>query len=1037
MQETVRRENPFVRFSIRKPVTVAMLLIAVLIIGYIALTKVKQDLLPSGLDPKFLGVFVPFPDANPKEIEEQIVKPVEDQLKTLSNLKRLSSNSSTSGSWFWLEFNQSANMDVAYGELWDRLERARQYLPSEVEKYFIRKFAENSEPILYFGIAFSPEEDDPYYLTERFVKKAVERVKGVANIEIFGVREKSIQIILKQDEVRRYRLNLAAFVSALFKENFSISGGEVYFGEQKFILRTTSRFSDLEQIKSLPVQQNLQLKDVADVVYDFDDEIANIMRINGQVSAGVAIYKESEANTIEVVSAVRRVLKNSFQTRLELKKSNYFIFFDQAELIQESLKNIGNSAFWGGLFAFIVLFLFLRKIPITIILSFSIPLSLLFTIIAIYFLGWTLNTITMMGLMISIGMVVDNAIVITENIYRFSSIGYSPREAAIKGASQVGLAITMSTLTTIVVFLPVILMSGDSILSFFLLRIALPVIVALLSSLFISLIFIPQTAMLTLKDIARIKHPTHYLLVQKYQNLLVKFLKNRFNAFILILLIVLSLFYPLSRMKRSDFAEAGVSEARVIVRFPSYYSIQRADRTLNNIAETIISKKKELYGIEYITTQVNRFRGYIEIYLSPEEDKQWYQVVFKKLKKLFGLKVRERLDHYALVEDLKRILPQIPDVDLRTSWREDTISAGTISYLLRGYDLQVLETIANQIRSQIKTLPGVISVEDDTDSGNEELHIVFDREKMNRFTIAPDFASQYIAFNLRQRKLSDFHSPEKEIPIYLKSHPEQRKNISKLKDLLVYSPSGGASLSSFASFLYKKSPRNIRREDGKAFLELKINIALEDKQKLQLLLEQIFKSYNYPQGYGYESGRRFSRFSSDEGDSSFALIFSIIFVFLIMGILFESFILPLSVIVAIPAAFTGSFWLVYISGTVFDMMAQIGLIVLVGVVVNNAIVLIDLINQYRQEGMNREQAVIIAGINRFRPILMTSLTTIFGLLPMAVGKTSFIGIPFSPLGVTMIGGLVSSTLLTLFAVPVFYLYFDDLRNFWKNYRQRF
>ncbi len=1036
MQDQVNKENPFVKFSVRKPVTVAMLLLSILVIGYISLTRVKRDLLPSGLDPKFLGVFVPFPDANPKEVEEQIVKPVEEQLKTLSNLKRLFSNSTTRGSWFWLEFNQSTNMDVAYGELWDRLERARPYLPDEIERFFIRKFAENSEPILYFGVSFAKDETDPYYLTERFIKKALEKIKGVANIEVFGVREKNIQIVLKQDEIRRYNLNLAKFVQNLFRENFSVSGGAIYFGERKFILRSSSRFKTLDEIRNLPLGNNLLLKDVADVVYDFDEEINNIMRIDGQISAGVAIYKESEANTIEVTRAIHQALEKSFQSRPELKKSSHFIFFDQAKLIQESLDNIKNSALWGGIFAFFILLLFLRKLPITVILSLAIPLSLLFTIIAIFFLGWTLNTITMMGLMISIGMVVDNAIVITENIYRFSSSGSSPYQAALKGASQVGLAITISTSTTIVVFLPVVLMSSDSIMSFFLLRIAVPVIVALLASLFISLIFIPQAAMLTLKDIAKIKHPAHYLLVQKYQNLLVKTLKNRFNTFILILLIVFSLFIPLKNMKRSDFAEGGASDARVIVRFPSYYNIEKADATISQIAR-VVEQKRDLYGIEHITTETSTFRGTVEFYLSRDPDQQWYQVVWKKIRKLLGQKVRERLAKYDLIEDLKRSLPQIPDVEMRTSWRDDSTAAGTISYVLRGYDTQVLESIAGELRLQLKQIDGIISIEDDSDVGNEELHLVFDREKMSKFSISPNFASQYIAFNLRQRKLSDFHSAEKEIPVYLKSHPQQRKSISKLKDLHVFSPSGGNTLSSFTEFLFKKSPRNIRRENGKAFLELRVNIAVQDKMKLQAIVEQVFKNYNYPQGYGYETGRRFSRFASDEGDSGFALIFSVIFVFLIMGVLFESFVLPLSVLVAIPAAFTGSFWLVFLSGTVFDTMAQIGLIVLVGVVVNNAIVLIDLINQYRQEGMNREQAIIVAGINRFRPILMTSLTTIFGLLPMALGNTSFIGIPYSPLGVTMIGGLISSTFLTLFAVPVFYLYFDDLRNFWKNYRRRF
>jgi len=313
-----------------------------------------------------------------------------------------------------------------------------------------------------------------------------------------------------------------------------------------------------------------------------------------------------------------------------------------------------------------------------------------------------------------------------------------------------------------------------------------------------------------------------------------------------------------------------------------------------------------------------------------------------------------------------------------------------------------------------------------------------DRDKGFKLGVSPNYLAQYVAFNLRRRKISNYQTPEKEIPVYIKSRPDQREFVAQLKNTFIQTESGReTTLDSLADLTYHKSLGTISRENGKSFLKLKIFTGEGDMEKITGRIERILKNFQFPTGYYYEKGERARRFEDQNQDFGKAMLFSVIFVLIIMGILFESFILPLSVLVAIPAAFVGSFWLLLITGTALDIMALIGLVVLVGVVVNNAIVLIDLINQYRQTGMNREQAILVAAMHRFRPILMTALTTIFGLLPMAIGKTSFINIPYAPLGITMIGGLMSSTFLTLLAVPVFYTYFDDLRYFWMKLMRKF
>jgi HAE1 family hydrophobic/amphiphilic exporter-1 len=520
--------------------------------------------------------------------------------------------------------------------------------------------------------------------------------------------------------------------------------------------------------------------------------------------------------------------------------------------------------------------------------------------------------------------------------------------------------------------------------------------------------------------------------------MLVKILKYRTDSILMILLIILTVFIPLNLVKTTDQSEGGPRDARVIVDFPSNYSIERRDKILSFIAGKI-RERDQLYHIEHISTRARGFHGRIEIYLKPDKDKQWYQVIYRKFANAVGLSDYRRLSREELIEDIKEHLPEIPGVKMRTSWREQGGGeSSALTYALRGYDIDRLTAIAEDLERQLVLVEGVLSVENATETGNDEIHIAVDREKAYNLGIDSNYMAQFVAFNLRRRKISNYQTPEKEIPIYLKSQLEQRDSVAELKNLFIKAENDAeTNLASIADLTFHKSLGNIRRENGKSSLELNVYIGDEDMNKMTARIEKIMKNYNFPTGYFYEKGGRFQRFGEQETDFKKALLYSVIFVLIIMGILFESFVLPFSVLVAIPAAFVGSFWLLFITGTTMDIMAMIGLVVLIGVVVNNAIVLIDLINQYRSTGMNREQAILVAGMHRFRPILMTALTTIGGLLPMAIGNTALIGIPYSPLGITMIGGLISSTFLTLFAVPVFYTYFDDLRGFITNFRRRF
>lgn len=1038
MVEPKIKESLLPKFSISRPVTVAMLFIAILVIGFIGYYRIKLDLFPSGMNNPELSVYIPYRNANPKEIEEQIVRPIEGEFKTVKSVKRVYSNSSSNGCFFYLEFAQGTNMDLAYAQVSDRLERSRPNLPDDVEYFYIRRQREDDIPIVYMGISYDDTVSDPFYVIDKHVKNAVTGVNGVASVELFGLRERYIQIIIDSDKVKMYKVNLSRVMGMLQQDNFAMSSGYTYIGEKKFLLRVSSRFKTLSDIQNIELGKGIKLSHIANIVYDFDEERRSIMRVDGNLAAGMVVQKESAANTVEVCSRVVDKLNEQFKNRPELKGVSFFVFWNQGDAIEGSIDNVKETGLWGGMFAFLVLFFFLRQFRITVILTLAIPLSLLITVLVIYFMGWTLNTITMMGLMLSIGLVVDNAIVVTENIYRFNSLKFGEKRSAILGASEVGLAITLATLTTIVVFLPLIFMGGQSNMSFILMRLGGPVIIALIASLFIALVFIPVSSKEVLsKGKAFNVHSTHNPLVQLYQTALVRILKNRSNSVFVISLLILSMFIPFGMMNKSQDGGGGTRDAQVIINFPTNYSLEKRDQTVDRISKKLM-ERDHIYHIDHLSSRVNKRWGRVEIYLKPNRDKQWYQVILRKVTNLLGISNYRKLTKEELSKDIKDHLPVIPGVRMRTSWRDQSGQSSSVNFTLRGYDTDVLLNITDELEKQMKGVEGVISIEDAAEDGNDEIHITVDREKAYRTGSNPSYIASYVAFSLRPRKITNYHSDEKEIPVYVKFKEDQRQNVNQLKNLLIRTDSDvDTTLSSVSGFSYHKSLGRIRREDGKSFLELKVFIEDENKKEIRENLQKLMKDFKYPTGYYYEQGRDSRRYEEQNTDLINALILSVVMVFIIMGILFESFVLPLSILVAIPAAFVGSFWLLFITGTTFEIMAGIGLIILIGVVVNNGIVLIDLVNQYRKTGMNREQAIIVAGMHRFRPIMMTALTTIFGLIPMAIGNASLIGTPYSPMGVTMIGGLVSSTFLTLFAVPIFYTYFDDMRVFFKKLVDRF
>ena len=1020
------------RLSVQRPVSVVMVLVALLVVGSIAYTRTPVNLFPEGLEGDRLGVWVNYPNASPLEVEQKIARPLEEAVATVSRVDKILANSSRGGCWVSIHFRPNTDMKLAYAELRDRMERVMPELPDEIERISVRRWDQNDIPIMWMVSILEGDFGDPYFLLDTYLRPALQRIEGVGNVEIWGGRDLQVIIELDQEKVRSHGVNVYELVGRLRDQNFALPGGYVREGGKKILVRSIGKLRSVEEIRALSIDpvRNLKLADIAIV------ELAEpprdwINRVDRKNAMGIEIQRTSGGNIAQISTAVRQVLEE-LKKRAQFQGVDFEIFWDQGEHVAESVDNLKTSGLWGGIFAALVLYFFLRAVRMTAIITLAIPLSILVTITMLYFAGWSLNIGTMMGLMLSLGLVVDNAIVIVENIYRKRQEGSAPRRAAIEGSGEVGLAVTMATLTTVVVFLPLILMSDNKFFSFWMLRLGVPVIVGLVASLFIALVFIPLASLRLSAPSERSGRGAVERLREFYLHSLKWVLGHRLDALILVLLAMASIAIPQQAMQRTDQGQGHRRDIDLHFDMPSGQSLSQANEFMSSVEDTLLNHRAE-YNIRAVRVWFSRSRGEAEIIFNEDDELGWYQVALENLLIKLGLRQRPHLQYKEVVDDVKERLPLPPGVSMRVNWEQLNQDA-ELSISLYGDDTQVLMRLSGEVERRLGNIPGLLSVRTDIDRGSSELQVRLDRDRVQRYGINPQMVSNNISYGLRGLNLSRFQSEDgKEVEVWLQFEEGDRQSIQKLRGLTFASAEGEEiPLEALADLYVTRTLGNIKREDRQTTLSVTARTDKDDAAELFEQVDWAMRDFEMPRGYHWDKGARYERLDEADKSQQFALLMSIIFVFLLMGVLFESFVLPLSVIVSIPFALLGVFWFLYLTGTSYDIMSMIGTVILVGVVVNNAIVLIDLTNRLRAAGMERYEALLEAGKHRFRPILMTSFTTICGLIPMAAGNSKMVGMPYAPLGRTMIGGLLASMVLTLVVVPLCYTFFDDLRELFQK-----
>ncbi len=1020
--DTSYRESRLPRFSLDRRITVLVMLATIVVMGVVATLGIPLELFPSGFDPPHLSVRVPWRDAPAKEVLDKIILPLEEEISTVAGIDRMSSYARTGYGSVSLFFKHGTDMDVAYREVRDRVERARLVMPRDVEQVFINKEDVSGIPVYFLGLAIDPSVIDVYNLVNDEVVLPLERIDGVAAVMANGLEEKEILIELDREATAAAGLNIFELAQELAGDNFSLSSGDVMRGGKKLPLRSVNRYRTVEDLEGRLVAENVRLGDIAEVRYALPDTNYRV-RAMSRPAIALAVLKEGDANTLEVARRVDGVIEELRQDP-RLRVIEFATLFDQGEVILESLGTLLSAGRVGGILALVVLFFFLRRFRMTLIVTLSIPLSIVIALTVMFFAGESLNILTLLALMISVGLLVDNSVVVAENIFRLHGQGMSRRQACIHCAGEIALAVTMATLTTIIVFLPVSLVEGMG--QFFLLRLSIPISVALLGSLLVALVFIPLSVYLTLptrREEAKKPHPVYNWLKAAYDNsfgvlnhgytrMLEVFLRRRLDL-VLVLIGVFAVSAAVA-MKGVQFVEVQEEERggfEINVELPKNTTLEEAEEYFLE-GEKVIEEMAEELDLDgwflFHRATYGEFQGWFE---SPRTNE---------------------VSPRQATERVMAALPEKGGVRLYTDENQqgdEVRNQNLHKFVLEGEDADILESVASRLEEIFVQLDGVVGMKKLADDSPSEMALVLDRDRLQTLGINPTVVATVVGYALRGQSLPRFRRDGKEIPVVVRFKEEDRESLAQLEDFSVPTEEDTfVKLSSIAEPRYLASSQRIFRTDKKTSREITLELEEGEEEEARRRLMALATAIDLPEGVAFARGDRMQGMSEDMQGMLFAGIVSVIFIYLLMGFLFESFVLPLSIILTIPLASLGVYWAHFVMRLNIDFLGVVGLILLIGVVVNNGIVLIDYVTRLRHEGIDRTRALLLASERRFRPIMMTALTTIGGMIPLTVSGSTQIGISYTSFGLTLIGGLTTATLLTLLVIPVFYTFFDDARD---------
>jgi HAE1 family hydrophobic/amphiphilic exporter-1 len=1005
-------------FSIKRPVTTVMVILLIVILGFISLDRLNIDLLPEISFPG-AAVITTYENAGPQEVESLVTKTLENSLATVTNVKTLNSTSGAGQSTIVMEFNYGTDMDFAALDMREQTDLVSEALPDNARDPLIVQFDPSMIPVLQLGVYSGQNLADLKTHVEDNVIPRIERLQGVASVDLTGGLDREILIELDKNKMENYGVEFNSITQNLLLENFNLSGGNINRGNVEYIVRVTGKFENVDQIRDvlIPTGSGRGFVELSELgtIKDTYKKVTSVTRVNGEESIGLTIQKQTDANTVSVANRVRDEIE---ALKSEYPNLNIVPIADQAEYIEQSIGSVYRNAIIGGLLAILVLFLFLRNFRSTIIIGLAIPISIVTTFLLIYFGGLTINIISLGGLALGVGMLVDNAIVVLENIFRYKQYGLNRIEAASRGSEEVGMAITASTFTTIVVFLPVIFVEGLTAQIFR--ELALTVSFSLFASLVVALTLIPMLSSKILKLNKKQKNldteTSMGFIKSNYRNSLSWFLKHRWIIGILIIVLIAAGGFLGSQLGTEFLPQFDQGQFTVNYSLPVGTVLDETQKVGENLENEI----GEIPEVKTIFTNIGV--GGMMSGGAPASESGSFTVILKDLDQ------RERSTSQVMEELRQKI--RVPGADVNIESQSGFFGPGggqPINIKVVGENLEELERISGLVMSEMNQVEGVREVEDSFEEGRPEYSISIDRSLAARLGLRVRSVAHTVKTVISGDVATRYEVGGDEYDVRVTLNESDKQNIEQLKNIMLPSPTGAkVPLSRIASFKLTEGPKEILRLNQERYSEITASLYQTDLgTAVNKIQERVNENVEVPEGYNIKYGGQFQDLQQSFTDLFYAFLLAIVLVYMVMASQFESLVHPLVIMFTVPLAIVGVVFGLYVTGTTISVPALIGIITLAGIVVNNAIVLVDYINRMRDEGRTKHDAILEAGPIRLRPIMMTALTTILALIPLSLGIGEGSELQ-QPLAVVVISGLLFSTFLTLYVIPVIYSSFTDL-----------
>ncbi|PIP68191.1 MAG: acriflavin resistance protein [Candidatus Omnitrophica bacterium CG22_combo_CG10-13_8_21_14_all_43_16] len=1023
-------------FGVRKPVTNLMIFCAILVIALYSITKLGIDMFPK-IEPPSISVIAAYPGANPLDVEAKVTEPLENQLGTTPGLEKITSRSMEGMSSLSLKFKWGTNLDEASNDIRDRIELAKRFLPDipdEMDNPFIFKFNTANIPIVFLGVTAKETYPELYELVDKRIGDALRQLPGVGAVQIQGGGlQRQINIWLDSGTLEGYNLSIIDIQNILKQENVTQPVGSIKAGLTDYLLRLLGEFTSPDEINSVIIGKKdnkfVYLKDIARVEDGFK-EVDSIVRVNRNPGIMIMVQKQSGTNTVEVAETVKKKLE-------ELKKTlprdvNIVVIFDTSKDIINSLDSLKSSVWVAVLLVIFVVWFFLRQISPSLIIALTIPFSLLISFIYLFLSGKTINIISLSSLAIVSGMVVDNAIVVVDNIYRHMERGQRPVEASIYGTSEMFFAIAASTLTTVVVFVPMLFITGVTGIMFK--ELAVIIIVTLIASLFTAATFSPMLCSKWMRIRKKRKGLVEKIysmsenMFRSWENIYAALLRQclRHKKIVLIgfsAVFIASLF--LTRFIGNEFSpEEDSGDIRISVSLPLGTRVEETDKVAK-VIEGIF--KEEAPEALYSYVRSGQVSG---IGRSFGQSSGTHIIAA-------GVKLIPKTQRHRSVEEVAQILrkrfvgiPGVIKTDVTTGNPIGRIVSGmggkAVQVEIIGNSFEDTDEFAANVKQMIEKVPGAVDVTISRELRRPELKIQVDRQKAANFGLNMNTIASSLKSYIEGSTATKYRERGETYDIYVRLEEGSRSRIEDIENLTVVSPYTNKHLkfSNFAKIEEALGPVQIERLNRERVVKVECNTYGRSTGKVVEDIKKELTAMPMPYGVMVNFGGDAEEQAKAFKDMGLLLILGIILVYMVMAAQFESLLDPFIVMFSVPFTFTGVLVAFFLTKTTLSIISFLGMVMLMGIVVNNAIVLISYINILRARGLGIIEAVTQSGRERLRPVLMTTVTTLVGLVPLALSRGEG-SETWNPLGITMIGGLTVSTFITMLFVPTLYAVFES------------